>query len=1240
MIRKYRHIILFFAAVVFFTLSYFSYKYFERASQYVLDTNKIEKKIQENDTELINILQYYKKQLEGKANILKSRNSPFYFSTLKTTYKKNFTVLIYENDTLKFWTDNFFPAPFLFSESNFEDKEVVNAPNGWYRLKIIRTNDFEITGLYCIKKNFFYENKYLKSSFTIGLNLPSSAVVSTSPISIGKNIKDSEGNYLFSLIPSNNIISNNTDYNIPFFLFVISLILLLSATAELLKKTYKNYIFSSILWLSVFILFYFILKLDLPPFLNGGEFYSGEIYSGNFPFGNIADIIIVSVFYIFTAANLFNVIPLENIFEKISEKRPLFLYILFITALFAAALLFINTSSLLKDIILSSEIQFDIRKIINPDINFAAVLVSTSALYLSVFYFADSVIRLSLKLISFLNLFVLIVFTTILLSFFDLIFFGFHFYEISFFGAIILIILIVRKHKDSYSYFSVLAIIFIFTLFSSLFTDKYNRQKEKVNRKELIKKLTNDRDPIAESFLREINLRLYNDTVLINKIKDVSENQDLEIFEYLKRKYFYGFWEKYDLEISLCGNTEFYPEENQAENCRGFYRNELLKFGEKAENTNFWLMHYNTGKITYFGIVDVPVENDEREMSLYITLSEKLTAKTLGYPALLIDKSTKTKDEFSGYSYAKYSKGILAVKFGNFPYELKDDKFRKNINSVEYETESDNYRHLVYVGNKEKIIVLSKEKKTFFDNVISFVYLFFIYNVLVFIAVLFYDYKYLLRSFRFDFKNKIRFSMIFILLVSFILFGAGTIYFTVRQNKKVNEREMKEKVQSVLTELKHKLQYEEELTPDWHTKQYDHLDELLNKFSQVFFSDINLYDLNGKLLATSRSEIFNRGLIGKQMNPEAFRMLVSEGKTEYIQKESIGKMEFLSIYIPLRNENNKIIAFINLPYFSNNNSVRKNITDILIATVNLYLVLFLLTAFLSVLLSSQITKPLTLLQDKLKDVQIGKKHKQIIYTKKDEIGTLVKEYNIMLAKLEDSAHKLAESERESAWREMAKQIAHEIKNPLTPMKLSIQLLQKTWFDKATEKEEFERRLNTVTQTLIEQINTLSSIASEFSAFAKMPKARKEEVEIVRKLKNVTSLFENEQNIEINLILNGIPELYVIADKEQVSRVFINLIKNAIQAIPKGRKGKITVKLEESENRAKITVEDNGEGISEEQKKHLFEPNFTTKTTGTGIGLAIVKNIVTTAGGSIKVESKKNTGTKFIIEFLKIQATFV
>ncbi len=1236
MIKKYKHILLLIFAGILFLFSYGSYRFFTKKNHYKLDVKEIENRLSELDRQSDKIIKLYLKQIKDRQTKQNNKHDLKLFDVLNISVPDNFIVLVYKNDTLKYWSDNSFPANLVFTEN--ENQKIIHAQNGWYRSETSKDGEYIVNCLYRIKNNFFYENQFLKSDFTIGLNIPSSVVVSTSPISVGKNIKDSRGNYLFSLIPSNNIVEENPNYELPFFTFILSLICLLLFFNKIIFKLRNRkhaYLISGIIWLFNLLLFAAILKYHFPEFVSESRFFSPEIFKGNFPFSNVGNIIIITLFIVFTVRNLFNFIPFESFYEKWFNKNIVFKYSITILFFIISAWIFVEISGIFKTVILNSDMSFNIRKIINPDINAILCFISFSVFYLSIFYVTDLFIKLFERLTSFVFSLSSLILSFIISSLIFLIFFNTtHIYTGLSFFLITFIILIIRFFKEEYNYFSLLSLLFIFSIFSTFYINNSEQKKEHKKQKELIKQLANDNDPMAERFLREINERINSDTVLLNKISDVSENQDLEIYDYLKRKYFYGFWERYDLEISLCGNTEFYRDENHAENCEGYYQSELNNFGEKIENTKFWLMHYNTGKITYFGIIEVPLKRDAREMSLYITLNEKLTTKVLGYPALLIDKSTKTKTAYKDYSYAKYSRGILAVKFGDYPYELTDRNFKKQ-NKTEYYIYANNYSHLIYSENNKKRIVLSKEKQSFFDIVIAFTYLFVFYHILILIFLLFYDYKYILKGFRFDFKNKIRFSMLFILFISFVLFGTGTVYFAVKQNENISNRQIKEKIQSVLTELKHKLQYEDELTPDWHTEQYDHLDELLNKFSQVFFADINLYDLNGFILASSRSEIFNRGLIGKEMNSKAYYKLVSEGKTEYIQTEHIGKMEYSSVYIPLRNEKNKIIAFINLPYFSDSNRVKKNISDVLMTTINLYLILFLLTAFLSVLISEQITKPLTLLQNKFKSVQLGKKHTQIIYNKQDEIGSLVKEYNLMVAKLEESAGKLAESERESAWREMAKQIAHEIKNPLTPMKLSIQLLQKTWYDKSGSEHEFEERLNNVAQTLIEQINTLSSIASEFSAFAKMPKARKEEVELVKKLKNVTALFENEADTDISLELNNIDELYIIADKEQVSRVFINLVKNAVQAIPKSRKGKIEISLKTENNKAVVTIKDNGEGIPESRKKHLFEPSFTTKTTGMGIGLAIVKNIITSAGGSVRFESDNNEGTTFFVEFIKV-----
>jgi nitrogen fixation/metabolism regulation signal transduction histidine kinase len=235
--------------------------------------------------------------------------------------------------------------------------------------------------------------------------------------------------------------------------------------------------------------------------------------------------------------------------------------------------------------------------------------------------------------------------------------------------------------------------------------------------------------------------------------------------------------------------------------------------------------------------------------------------------------------------------------------------------------------------------------------------------------------------------------------------------------------------------------------------------------------------------------------------------------------------------------------------------------------------------------------------------------------------------------LAESAELLAKSERETAWREMAKQVAHEIKNPLTPMKLNIQYLQRA---KAEGKEHYDDFFDRVTQNLIEQIDTLSGIATEFSNFAQIPKAKNEVFDLLEVLKNVCELFETNENLHFTFNTHKLQQVMVFADKEQLSRAFLNLIKNGIQSIPAEQTGEIGISVRQKETLVMVAISDNGSGISEEAQAHLFEPNFTTKTSGMGLGLSIVQNIIQNFGGKITYETSPQTGTTFIVEIPRYQ----
>jgi len=283
---------------------------------------------------------------------------------------------------------------------------------------------------------------------------------------------------------------------------------------------------------------------------------------------------------------------------------------------------------------------------------------------------------------------------------------------------------------------------------------------------------------------------------------------------------------------------------------------------------------------------------------------------------------------------------------------------------------------------------------------------------------------------------------------------------------------------------------------------------------------------------------------------------------------------------------------------------------------------------LAYFISRYVTRSIETIRLKIGQTGLLKKNEKILLKNATkEIDSLVNSYNKMIDDLEDSAEKLAKSEREQAWEEMARQVAHEIKNPLTPMRLTVQSYQNT---NSLESKEEKDKLNDFCDTLIEQIDTMSTVATSFSDFATLPKTQLEKSDIVDTTKKVIEIFE-QNNISFTTSKESI---VIKLDKEQWIRVMTNLIKNSIQSIPSDREPNINVEITDSKNSVKVLVSDNGLGVLEENKEKIFEPKFTTKTDGMGLGLGIVKNIINSHRGKISYKSKRKKGTKFTISLPK------
>ncbi|MGF1557085.1 sensor histidine kinase [Paucihalobacter sp.] len=478
-------------------------------------------------------------------------------------------------------------------------------------------------------------------------------------------------------------------------------------------------------------------------------------------------------------------------------------------------------------------------------------------------------------------------------------------------------------------------------------------------------------------------------------------------------------------------------------------------------------------------------------------------------------------------------------------------------------------------------------------------------------------------------RLRIFIGMISLVLLASILIAVVTIY---QYNEEAQDyhRERLERKEIAITEHIDFVLRDRQTTYEITTQNIPRIfKEKIFEIAEIHGMQINLYDLEGDLLISSRGA-FAMDSIVRCLDPEVLNAVSQNFQHRFVNKTISNKVTYQSSYSFITDNKFKPLAILNLPYLENDEFLNKELNEFLLRLGFAYSIMILVAIAFAFILSRFITKSLKTVSDKMAKTRLEYRNEKIdIQDTSQEIETLVTAYNSMIDELEESAVKLATSEREQAWREMAKQVAHEIKNPLTPMRLSIQSFERK-FD--PQDENIKQKLNEFSKTLIQQIDTMSSIASAFSTFAKMPAQKNETLNVVEITKLALDIF-NEDYISF---ISEQDKIIAKFDRTQLIRVVTNLVKNGIQAIPEDQENKrIVVDITKDEFNVIISVSDNGIGIAEAHKTKVFEPKFTTKSSGMGLGLAMVKNIVETYNGTISFTSNPGRGTIFKVSFLKV-----
>lgn len=1140
--------------------------------------------------------------------------------------KQDYSIFVISGDTLLFWSNNLLPLDTL--TFNQTGSSIIKLANGYFDKREITTEEYRLIGLIKVKSNFIYENQFLANKF--GIPFPFSNSIEIVELGNLYQIKNIEGESLFSLNYSNYNNSSSIHRDILALLFLVLIVFIVitiyKAYQSLLPFYKSKYIFVLGFIADMAIIRLITLYFRLPEevystFLFSSESLAFSIFSSSLGDLLINTILLFAISYVFHRNfNYSYLLKFRNGFVKL---------VLFISSFSFIVFLFHLLIYYLNSLIIDSNISFNLNEITSISFyGFLGFIIFAFLILTFVFFTLKLSIllsRLVRKKIIFLVL--IIVLCTV-----------FYFIQIQFIDNCPICFVFILLYLISFSIFEskfrgkievsiAIFYLLLFSVFSTYILSESSKAKEFEKRKLIAHSIAVERDPIAEYKFIQVAKEMKSDSVIADHLIKYPFQSQLDynnLYKYITSKYFSHYWTKYDFVITICDEERLLDvqPEDYVVSCYTYFEDIISEYGQVTSCDDFYFLDYYMLSDNYLGLINYNLADNSFRIAIEVI--PKNTPKGLGYPELLADSKNSNTADLSLYSWAMYENNELIYHFGKYFYSYNLSQYGSFEESKSFFNRN-KYSHLYYRINEDKVVIISKRGKGLLDTVAPFSYIFIFYGIILFIMLLILKKSLNIRMLEMNFKKRVQFSLTSLIVVSFLIIGFGSLYYIVNLNNNKNHDLLNEKAHSVLIELEHKLASEETLTEEISP----YLSELLYKFSLVFFSDINMYDLNGNLLASSRPEIFNKGLISTKMNSGAFDYMKNYKKSFYIHNESIGKYEYLSAYIPFRNEQNKLIAYLNLPYFAKQDELTHEISTFLVAFINIYVILIAVAIFIALVISNYITRPVQLIKEKIGGLKLGRTNDKIEWTKNDEIGSLVKEYNRMVDELAQSANLLAKSERESAWREMARQIAHEIKNPLTPMKLSVQYLQKAYDENAPD---WDKRLARFTKTIVEQIDSLSIIASDFSDFATLPRTIFEKVELNEIIENSINLFRNTTEVKFEFSSKGDHSVFV--DKEQVSRVFINLIKNSIQAIENPKNGFIRIIVEEKENTQIVHFSDNGSGIPEDQIEKVFSPNFTTKSGGMGLGLAMVKNIIRNSGGEITFNSTTGVGTSFFITLPK------
>ncbi len=738
---------------------------------------------------------------------------------------------------------------------------------------------------------------------------------------------------------------------------------------------------------------------------------------------------------------------------------------------------------------------------------------------------------------------------------------------------------------------------------------------EEIKKSKFANRLLIERDILGEYLLSQVVDRITEDDFIASRLYSEKLAKGL-VSEQINKYYLIDYFDKYSANVSLFSPSGKAFSQNQSPlNLEDFIKDNLT-LKDTTEYKNIYYVNQVGVSDRYY--VKIPFTRFDRLLgTIILELTLKRYASNSVYPELLIEN--KYSSASHNFDYAFFDSGRVVMKVGDFNYLRNfDQKYLDDEIFYKYGIESNGYHHLGVKTQSGKKIVITSSVYERVNILTNFSFLFLVQTLGIGLIIFIYRYFIYRQKGEFYFSTKIQLFLgasffIPLLVVSVAILNSLNSSYQEEIDRSYQKRAIR--IERNANDLLVKF-FENKISKE-------NVRLVLSNISELVQNDVNIYDLDGKLVAYSQKLIYDAKILSKQINPYALHEILRNNREGLVLDESIGKLEYKTTYLSIKDTNtSEVIGILGMPFFDTKNHKNRQQVEVFGSLINIFILIFIVSLIISYFAVQILTEPLNLLTQKIKKTSFSDLDQPLEYSAKDEIGILVSEYNDMLKKFEESKTALAKSEKEAAWKTIAQQVAHEIKNPLTPMKLTLQQM------KRVQGEEDALAIRPI-NNLLHQVDVLADIATSFSTFAKMPIPESAPFDLAIELKKSVDLFENEKG---NIFYNSnVSNLMVNGDVKLTGRIFNNLIINAFQSVPEDRQPEVNITLEKKQKKAMIVISDNGSGIPEEFHNKIFIPNFTTKIKGSGIGLALSKRGIEHAGGDVWFETS-DSGTTFYIEW--------